>query len=83
MDTFLNSKPSFFVYDIICCPIFVNKFMMRIFDTLAKIVYGYYPFSVTTKIGNLPLPFFVVITLLLSWVIFINYCICILTGSPG
>ena len=33
--------------------------------------------------GNLPLPFFVVITLFLSWIIFINDCIYILTGSPG
>ena len=31
--------------------------------------------------GNLPFPFFVVIALLLSWIIFINDCICILTGS--
>ena len=29
-----------------------------------------------------PYPFFVVITLLFSCIIFINYCICILTGSP-
>ena len=35
------------------------------------------------KNGNLPLPFLVVITLLFSWTIFINYCIFILTGSPG
>ena len=30
--------------------------------------------------GNLPLPFLVVITLLFSHKIFINDCICILTG---
>ena len=30
-----------------------------------------------------PYPFLVVITLLLFWIIFINDCICILTGSPG
>ena len=30
-----------------------------------------------------PYPFLVVITQLFSWIIFINYCICILTGSPG
>ena len=35
------------------------------------------------NIGNLPLPFLVVITLFLSWIIFNNDCICILTGSPG
>ena len=28
-------------------------------------------------------PFLVVITQLFSWIIFINDCICILTGSPG
>ena len=28
-------------------------------------------------------PFFVVITQLFSWIILINDCICILTGSPG
>ena len=33
--------------------------------------------------GNLPLPFFVVINLLLSWIICIIDCICILTGLPG
>ena len=33
--------------------------------------------------GNLPLPIFMVITLLFSWVIFISYCICILTDLPG
>ena len=32
--------------------------------------------------GNLPLPFFLVITLLFSCKIFIADCICILTGSP-
>ena len=30
-----------------------------------------------------PYPFLVVITLLFSWIIFINDCICILTGSPN
>ena len=30
-----------------------------------------------------PYPFLVAITQLLSWIIFINDCICILTGSPG
>ena len=30
-----------------------------------------------------PYPFLVVITQLFYWVIFINYFICILTGSPG
>ena len=30
-----------------------------------------------------PYPFFVVINQLFSNIIFINYCICILTGSPG
>ena len=30
-----------------------------------------------------PYPFFVVITQLFSCIIFINDCICILTGSPG
>ena len=33
--------------------------------------------------GNLPLPFLVVITQFLSWMIFINYCKFILSGSPG
>ena len=28
-------------------------------------------------------PFFMVITQLFYWMIFINDCICILTGSPG
>ena len=32
---------------------------------------------------DLPLPFFMVITLLFSWIIFIHYCIFILTGSTG
>ena len=30
-----------------------------------------------------PYPFLVVITPFFSWIIFINDCICILTGSPG
>ena len=30
-----------------------------------------------------PYPFFVVITQFFSWIILINDCICILTGSPG
>ena len=30
-----------------------------------------------------PYPFLVVITQLFSWITFINYCKCILTGSPG
>ena len=30
-----------------------------------------------------PYPFLVVITQLFSCIILINYCICILTGSPG
>ena len=30
-----------------------------------------------------PYPFFVVIILFFSWIIFINYCICIFTGPPG
>ena len=33
--------------------------------------------------GNLLSPFFVVITLFFSWIIIINSCICLLTGSPG
>ena len=33
--------------------------------------------------SNLTLSFFVVIPQFFSWVIFINDCICILTGSPG
>ena len=33
--------------------------------------------------GNLPVPFLVVISQLFSWIIFINDCICILTGSLG
>ena len=33
--------------------------------------------------GNLPLPFLVVITQFFSWMVFINNCICILTGLPG
>ena len=34
------------------------------------------------NIGNLPLPFFMEITQLFSCIIFMNYCICILNGSP-
>ena len=30
-----------------------------------------------------PYPFLMVISLVFSWIIFINDCICILTGSPG
>ena len=33
--------------------------------------------------NNLPLPFFVQINQFFSWIIFINYHICILTGSTG
>ena len=33
--------------------------------------------------GNLPLPFLVVITQVFSYIIFINDCIFLLTGSPG
>ena len=39
-----------------------------------------YPFSI---MENLPLPFFVVITQLLSCIVSINDSICILNGSPG
>ena len=40
-------------------------------------------YTLPRNIGNLPLPFFVVITQLLSWIIFVHDCICILNGSPG
>ena len=36
----------------------------------------------TNNYGNLPLPFLVVIHHLFSWIIFNNYCVRILTGSP-
>ena len=39
-------------------------------------------FPLSQNIGNLPLPFLVVINQFFSWIIFINNCICILTGSP-
>ena len=39
-------------------------------------------YTLPRKNGNLPLPVFVVISLLFSWIIFIHCCICILTGSP-
>ena len=44
---------------------------------------GNYLFSITTKNGNLPLSFLVVIIICFYWIIFINNCLCILTGSPG
>ena len=39
-------------------------------------------YLLTKNNGNSPLPFLVVITLLFTSIIFINNCICILTGSP-
>ena len=45
---------------------------------------GNYSFSITTKYWQFNLThFLVVITQLLSWIIFINDYVCILTGSPG
>ena len=39
-------------------------------------------YTLSQNNGNLPLPFFAVITQLLSWIRFIIDFICILTGSP-
>ena len=46
-------------------------------------IYWNYSLSINTKNGIYPYPLLVAIKQLLSWIIFINYCICILTGSPG
>ena len=43
---------------------------------------GNYLFSIIKKSGNSPSPFLVAMNQLFSRVIFINDCICILTGSP-
>ena len=40
---------------------------------LLHIIDGNYLFTITTNIVNLPLPFFVAITLYLPWIVFNNY----------
>ena len=51
--------------------------------TFLPIIDVNYSFSITKIMAIYPYPFLVIITQLIYWIILLNDCICILTGSTG